>query len=387
MPRGQCVTKTSFAIIGCGFVADYYMTTRANHPDLALCGVWDRDAARLAQFSKFHKVRAYSTLDELLHDPNVVIVANLTTPESHYEVSRAAILAKKHVYSEKPLAMNFAEANDIVSFAQNRNLTLCAAPANGLSDAHKLVSDNLPSIGAPRLVYAEMEDGPVFREKWQTWKSRSGAPWPGLHEFETGSTLEHAGYALSWLVSLFGPVSEVTAFSALTFPDKGDGTAELKLAKDFSVGCLIFKSGVVARVTSGLAAPRDRSLTILGDKGSITVRDLWDNCSDVRLELIEQERPILHKALRRFENQFGRALPFKPVPGRKLKYSAAKRKALPSYPSQIDFMAGIAAQARMIESGEAAAFSGAVALHITELALALHAGDKQPQPYHLKSSF
>jgi predicted dehydrogenase len=381
------VTKTTFAIIGCGFVADYYMTTLANHSDLVLAGVWDRDTARLTQFCEFHKVRAYASLDELLHDPEVVIVANLTTPDSHYEISKAAILAKKHIYSEKPLAMSFAEANDIVSFAQNRNLTLCAAPANGLSDAYKLVSENLPSIGAPRLVYAEMEDGPVFREKWQTWKSRSGAPWPGLHEFEVGSTLEHAGYALSWLVSLFGPVREVTAFSALTFPDKGEGTAELRLAHDFSVGCLVFYCGVIARVTSGLAAPRDRSLTILGDKGSITVRDLWDNRSDVRLELTDDERPFMNKALRRAENQIGRSLPFKPLPGRKLKYGVAKRKHLPSYPSQIDFMAGIAAQAAMIETGEPAAFSGAVALHITELALALHAGDKQPQPYHVKSSF
>jgi predicted dehydrogenase len=363
------------------------MRTLPNHPGLALAGVWDVDPARLGQFSSFHKARAYVSLDELLHDPQVTIVANLTTPHSHYEVSKAAILAKKHVYSEKPLAMSFAEANDIVTFAQNRNLTLCAAPANGLSDAHQLVKASLPSIGAARLVYAEMEDGPVFREKWQSWKSRSGAAWPGLHEFEIGSTLEHAGYALSWLVSLFGPVREVTAFSALTFPDKGEGTLQLNLAKDFSVGCLVFGSGVVARLTSGLAAPRDRSLTILGDNGSITVRDLWDNRSAVHLEISSEPRPFLQRALRRLESELGRALPFKLIPGRRLKYGAGARRALPAYPSQIDFMAGIAAQAWMIETGEPAPYSGAVALHITEIALALHAGDRQPQPYHMKSTF
>ena len=170
-------------------------------------------------------------------------------------------------------------------------MTLCSAPANGLSDAHRLVADNLPRIGAPRLVYAEMEDGAVFREKWQTWKSKSGAKWPGMHEFEVGCTLEHAGYALSWLVSLFGPVAEVTAFSALTFPDKGEGSQGLNLAEDFSVGCLEFKSGMVARVTSGFAAPRDRSLTILGDQGSITVRDLWDNRSAVHLRRPARRAP------------------------------------------------------------------------------------------------
>jgi predicted dehydrogenase len=386
--RGPCVTKTRFAIIGCGFVADYYMTTLANHPGLALAGVWDRAEERLQAFSAYHQIKAYGSLEEVLHDETVAIIANLTNPESHFEVSKAALLAKKHVYSEKPLALTFIEASDLIGFAANRHVTLCSAPANGLSDAHRLVSDNLHRIGAPRLVYAEMEDGPVFREQWQTWKSKSGAKWPGMHEFEVGCTLEHAGYALSWLVSLFGPVAEVTAFSALTFPDKGEGSQDLRLAEDFSVGCLQFKSGMVARVTSGFAAPRDRSLTILGDQGSITVRDLWDNRSAVHLEETSAGRPFANRLARRLENAIGRALPFKQVPGRRLAYpKSAKRRYLPNYPSKIDFMAGIAAQADMIANGEAATFSGALALHITELALALHAGDRQPQPYHVKSDF
>jgi predicted dehydrogenase len=386
--RGPWVTKTRFAMIGCGFVADYYMTTLANHPGLALAGVWDRDSERLAQFCAYHQIKAYGSLDEVLRDESVVIIANLTTPESHFEISKAALLAKKHVYSEKPLALSFIEASDLIGFAANRRVTICSAPANGLSDAHRLVSGNLARIGAARLVYAEMEDGPVFREKWRTWKSRSGAKWPGMHEFEVGCTLEHAGYALSWLVSLFGPVAQVTAFSALTFPDKGGGSEGLSLAADFSVGCLIFKSGVVARVTSGFAAPRDRSLTIMGDQGSITVRDLWDNRSAVHLEETSAQRPFTQRLARRLESAVGRALPFKQVPGRRLAYpKSATRRYLPSYPSKIDFMAGIAAQARMIAAGEPAAFSGALALHITEIALALHAGDRQPQPYHVKSEF
>jgi predicted dehydrogenase len=384
--RGPCVTKTRFAIVGCGFVADYYMTTLANHAGLALAGVWDRDPQRLQEFCAYHQIKAYGSLDEVLHDDSVAIIANLTTPESHYEISKAALLAKKHVYSEKPLALNYLEASDLVGFAANRHVTLCSAPANGLSDAHRLVTANLDRIGTPRLVYAEMEDGPVFREKWQSWKSKSGAKWPGMHEFEVGCTLEHAGYALSWLVSLFGPVAEVTAFSALTFPDKGEGSEGLRLAEDFSVGCLLFKSGMVARVTSGFAAPRDRSLTILGDQGSITVRDLWDNRSAVHLEETAQPRPFAQRLARRLESAISRALPFRQIPGRRLAYpKSSRRRYLPAYPSKIDFMAGVAAQADMIATGEPAAFSGALALHITEIALALHAGGQQPQPYRVKS--
>ena len=379
----------TFAIVGTGFVADYYITTLAGHPQLKLAGVFDSNPNRLSQFCAFHKIQAYPDYAAMLVDAEVEIVVNLASPQAHFELSRAAFEAGKHVYSEKPLAMTLEDAESLVSLARARNLTLTSAPANGLSDACALVRDQLNSnaIGTPRLVYAEMEDGPVFREKWQDWKSRSGAPWPGIHEFEVGCTLEHAGYALSWLVGLFGPVKEITAFSSLTFPDKGAGTQNYSLAPDFSVGCLTFKSGVVARLTSGLAAPRDRSLTILGDKGSITVRDLWDNRSVVHLEQTGAPRPLLQKIFRRLEAKLGKALPFKQVPGRRLSYSAANMARLPSYPSRIDFMGGVAAQARMIRGEGAAFYSDAVALHITELALALHNAKNLRKPYDVRSSF
>jgi predicted dehydrogenase len=383
------MTPFTIAIVGTGFVADYYMTTFARHPGLSLAGVFDIDTPRLAQFCAFHKVRAYPDFAALLADKTVSIVVNLTTPQAHCIVSSAALESGKHVYSEKPLAMELAEAEALVALAQSKGLVIASAPANGLSDANRLVADRVKAgaIGTPRLVYAEMEDGPVFREKWQTWKSRSGAAWPGVHEFEIGCTLEHAGYALSWLVGLFGPVTEVTSFSALTFPDKSEGARGHVLAADFSVGCLQFKSGVAARLTSGLAAPRDRSLTILGDKGSVTVRDLWDNRSTVHLEQTEAPRPLLQKILRSAEARLGKALPFKLVPGRKLAYPFRQAKNLPPYPSQIDFMAGVAAQAEMIMGKSPAFYSGAVSLHITELALALHHGQRLPQPYTVKNQF
>jgi predicted dehydrogenase len=379
----------TIAIVGTGFVADYYMTTLAGHTQLKLAGVFDVNSSRLSQFCAFHNVQAYSGYAALLADPSVEIVVNLVSPQAHFELSKAALGAGKHVYSEKPLAMSLVDAETLVDLARSRNLTLASAPANGLSDACALVRDQLlaNAIGTPRLVYAEMEDGPVFREKWQNWKSRSGAPWPGIHEFEVGCTLEHAGYALSWLVALFGSVKEITAFSSLTFPDKGAGSQNQTLAPDFSVGCLTFKSGVVARLTSGLAAPRDRSLTILGDNGSITVRDLWDNRSVVHLEQTDAPRPLLQKIFRRIEAKLGRALPFKQIPGRRLSYPAAIKTLLPSYPSKIDFMGGVAAQARMIRGEGPAFYSDAVALHITELALALHNANGTPQPYKVRSTF
>ena len=123
---------TGIAFIGTGFVSDYYMTTLANHPQLHLGGVWDIDPSRLQQFCDYWKVKAYASDADLLADPAIGIVVNLTPPESHQAVNRAALLADKHVYCEKPLAMTVDEARELVSLAAERGLTLAGAPANAL---------------------------------------------------------------------------------------------------------------------------------------------------------------------------------------------------------------------------------------------------------------
>ena len=113
------------------------------------------------------------------------------------------------------------------------------------------------------------------------------------------------------------------------------------------------------------------ALEVFAEKGSLTVRDLWDNRSVVHVEETSAPRPLLGRILTRAEAKLGRALPWKPAPGRKLTYPAQPAsKALPGYPSQIDFMRGVADQAEAIGRREAPRFSGALALHITELALA-----------------
>jgi predicted dehydrogenase len=379
---------TGIAFVGTGFVADYYMTTLPNYPGLVLRGAYDRVSSQIERFSGFYRLRAYASFDEVIGDPDVAIVVNLTDPESHYEVSRHALEAGKHVYSEKPLAMRVEQAEALVELAARRGLTLAAAPANAISAAHRTVADALAAdmIGTPRLIYAEMEDGAVFRDKWRDWRSRSGAKWPGLHEFQIGCTLEHAGYALAWLISLFGPVETVTAFSSLAFPDKGQGSETPPPGPDFSVGCLNFRSGTVARLTSGLSAPRDRSLTILGDKGTIHVRDLWDYTSPVHVERAGEKRPLIDRMIARIEHEWGRTLPFSHMPGRRLAVTKDKRQ-LPHYPSRIDFCGGIAAQAEAIAAGRQPFFSGSVALHITEIALALSNAGREAATYRPRSTF
>ncbi|OLP59426.1 oxidoreductase [Xaviernesmea oryzae] len=375
-------STTGIAFVGCGFVADYYGLTLANHPSLRLVGVHDILPERSAAFCQAWKTRAYDSLEALLADPEVEIVVNLTPPHVHAEINLRALSAGKHVYCEKPLAMAIEDAEAVVRLAEEKGLVIAGAPANALSSARAHCARLLGSgvIGKPRLAYAEMEDGPVFRGNWRSWKSaQSGAPWPGVHEFTIGCTLEHSGYAASWLVSLFGAVDHVTAFASLAFPDKGPGTEGLSLGHDFSVGCLAFRSGVSARLTSGLGAPRDRSLTIVGDAGIIVVRDLWDEFSAVHVEPFGAKRPFWPRLVDRLEHEIGRKLGFRLTAGRSEAYPKGKR-VLPPYPSRIDFARGVAVQAEAIRTGTAPYFSGRTALHLTDIALALHAGLNQHRP-------
>lgn len=363
-----------FAIIGTGFVVDYYMTTLSNYPDLTLAGVYDSDPVRLKQFCDYYGVAAYGTQDDVLADESVEFVVVLTTPETHYAISRAALEAGKHVYCEKPLAMNLSDAQELVALAQKRGLALGGAPANALSSAFDLVEKTLANnqIGAPKLVYVEMEDGPVFRDAWQNWRSRSGAPWPGQHEFEIGCTLEHAGYGLSWLIGLFGPVREMTGTSGTFFMDKGAPIAPDALAPDFSTACLTFESGVVARLTCGLCAPKDRSMTIMAERGTLTVADLWDDRSAVFVQAPDKTLPFAFKVARRLEAMAGRVLPLRLNAGQRVRYAQKAAKQLPGFPSQIDFCAGVHALAAAVDSASKKQAMAARALHVTEAALVLN---------------
>ena len=117
------------AIIGCGFVADLYMRSLASHPEVTACAAYDRDHARLAAFCAHWGVAPAADLAGLLVTLGTDgVVLNLTNPGAHYEVNRACLDAGHHVYSEKPLAMELAQAHDLYDLATARGLMLASAP-------------------------------------------------------------------------------------------------------------------------------------------------------------------------------------------------------------------------------------------------------------------
>ena len=106
-------------MVGVGCISGIYLKNFAEtFKDVQLVAVCDliRERAENAQ-KKWNIPKIYDTMHELFADPEIDIVLNLTRPYQHYEVSKAALLAGKHVYSEKPLGAELWEGLELVKLA------------------------------------------------------------------------------------------------------------------------------------------------------------------------------------------------------------------------------------------------------------------------------
>jgi predicted dehydrogenase len=344
------------ALVGCGFVADLYMRSLRLYPDVAVVGVHDRDAARQAAFVAHWGIEGVASLAALLDRlrPGDVVL-NLTNPASHAEVSRAVLEAGHHVWCEKPMTLDLEQAQALHDLAEARGLWHLSAPASVLGEAAQvmLAAVRRGVAGRVRLIYAEMDDGYIPQAPYRLWQSESGAPWPAGDEFAVGCTLEHAGYVVAWLIAIFGPVTRVVAASAQVVPETG------ARAPDVSVAVLTFEGGEVARLTCSIVAPHDHRLRMIGDTGVLGLREVWDNGAAVRF----YRRFTLRRRL--MEAPFGRRLrargPSHPKVGR---WGAAA----------MNFALGPVEMLAAQVEGRDCRLTNAMALHLTEVVLAIHDG-------------
>lgn len=375
-PAQNEIETINIAIVGCGFVADYYMATLSAYPELNIIGVYDTDHKRLGVFSSYYSLNAYVSMDALLTDPKSRIILNLTDPRSHYTISKQCLTAGKHVYSEKPLAMNFEEAEELSRMAKSSGLEIISAPCSVLGKAAKTLSYavNRGLCGKAKLVYAELDDGLVHKMAYKKWQSISGAPWPYRDEFEVGCTLEHAGYYLTWLMEMFGPVKSVTAFSDCVIPEKVDPEPALSPpdTADISFGILKFESGVVARLSTTIVAPHDHSIRIFGDKGVISLKECWDN----------DDKVYFKKLMRIRRKTF--LSPYKKTINLPEKIQVNK---LDRGNTKMDFLLGVCALAHKIKGSQESIMSIDFCLHVTEVSLALQNAGTESNTYITKSRF
>ena len=366
MAAGDHRAITRIAIVGTGYVADLYMRSLRTFPELEIVGVWDIDPRRLAAFSshwRVHAVESFAALTALAP----AIILNLTNPHAHAEVSAASLEAGCHVWSEKPLALSFAEAEALAARAAARGLHLASAPCSLLGQAAQTawaaVRDG--RIGKPRLVYAELDDDFLPAAPHARWRSASGAPWPAADELRTGCTLEHAGYYLGWLMAMFGPVRRIVGGSARRLDARQTG--EDHAAPDYASASLFFDD-MVARLTCSIVATHDHRLRVFGDDGVLEVDEAWANRATVR---IRRRHPIR----RRLVNS--------PFAARVRPSGAGHPTVGRRGAASMNFALGVAEMARAIADDRAPRLAGDFALHLTEASLAMQAGGD----HYLRTSF
>ena len=384
----------NFAILGCGYVADFYMATLDDYPDLQITGVFDTDTERLSAFSSHYEVDAYPEFEALQKDENVQLVLNLTNPRSHFETTKVCLEAGKHVYSEKPLAMDSEAAAQLAQLAAKKGLRVATAPCSLLGEAAQTLWKGVVEeiMGPIRLVYAAFDDGMIHRHNPTRWRSRSGAAWPAKDEFEVGCTYEHAAYVLSWLAAIFGPARKVHAYASTRVPEKG--IAVDSMAPDFTVGCIEYDNSVVARVTCSIVAPLDKSIRIIGDKGTLYTKYVRNDGSPVYFEKTPPNR-YLNAALSRLSHLRVKLeqvlrLPFS-VSGftleHKIPYARRPKFKSSAGNKPVDFMRGPAELASAIREDRPCRLSPELGVHMVELIETLQHPERFENPRKLRTSF
>jgi predicted dehydrogenase len=195
----------NIGIVGCGVISQHYAENAAAFEfDIVACADIERACAEA--LAAEHGLDALS-VDELVADPAIDVVLNLTPAFAHVEVTRAALAVGKHVYSEKPLALDAAAAAELVAEAERRGLLLGCAPDTFLGGAFQaaraLVDEG--AIGEPVAVSAAMLIGGA--DRWH----------PSPEQFfqdGAGPLLDMGPYYLTAIVSLLGPIRAVAGFAS-----------------------------------------------------------------------------------------------------------------------------------------------------------------------------
>jgi predicted dehydrogenase len=265
--------RMGIGIIGCGNISEAYLKAASYFPILDIRGIADirREAAE-ARASQFG-LRAMS-VDEMLADPSIQIVVNLTIPAAHVEVGLRALAAGKHVHSEKPLGLTTAEARPLLHMAKERGLRVGCAPDTFLGGSHqtcrKLIDEGM--IGRPLAGSAYfMCPG---HERWH--------PNPAFYYAKGGGPMLDMGpYYITALVNLIGPVARVAGITSRARAEREITSEPLKgtmipvEVATHVAGTLEFVSGAVVSIAMSFDVPRHRHrpIELYGTAGSLSVPD------------------------------------------------------------------------------------------------------------------
>ena len=349
--------KLNVAIVGCGNISSIYLenlTGRFQNVDVYAVSDLVEEKAK-SQAEKYGVERIMS-FDEILADPNVDIILNITTPQTHYSLCKAALLAGKHVYVEKPLSLKFQEGLELVELAKEKNLLIGCAPDTflgaGIQTCRRIIDMGI--IGQVTGCTAFMTCH--GHESWH--------PDPEFYYKKGGGPMFDMGpYYLTALVNLLGPVEYVAGMTSMATPTRTitsqpkNGTVIDVEVPTHVNGLLRFENGAVGSILTSFdvwdsTLPR---IEVYGTRGAMIVPD--PNGFD---------GPVLVKQA--FDDGF------KPWP-------VMTRNSVNSRGIGLSDMAD-----RILNGRESHRASGDIALHVLEIMEAIHVSSDEKTQVKLKST-
>ncbi len=350
------VRPITFGIIGCGNISNAYLNAAKRFPIMTVKAVADIVLERAVAKAEEHNVPVACTPDELLADPDIEIVINLTIPAAHHNVCKAALEAGKHVHVEKPLSLTREEGLELVELAKAKGLRLGSAPdtflGGGQQTCRKLIDDGW--IGQPVAVTGFMMGrGP---EGWH--------PNPDFfYQLGGGPMFDMGPYYLTAMVNLLGPIKRSTGSAQISYPERIAGhpdQAGRRIPVEIPThiaGILDFAGGAVGTLITSFdvyANYLPNPITIYGSEGSLIVPD-----------------PNMFGGIVRYKSRHMKD--FQDVP-------------LTHGHTENDRGIGAADIAYAIQSGRPHRASGDLGYHVLEAMWSFHDASKQGKHYDMQST-
>lgn len=197
------VIGIGIGIVGAGDISRQYLDTFARHTSCRVVALADKDVVRARAVASARGL-PHCTVSELMDNAAVDVVINLTPPAAHAAVIRATIKAGKHVYSEKPFVLSFADGVDLLDRAAQAGVEVGCAPdtflGTGLQSTARALEGGM--IGEPVAAMA-------------CWGGPGPEPWHPDPQFfylpGGGPVLDMGPYYVTALVTHLGPVTSVSA--------------------------------------------------------------------------------------------------------------------------------------------------------------------------------
>jgi predicted dehydrogenase len=255
--------KVRWGIIGCGDVTEVKSGPALQKvKNSELVAVMRRTGKLAKDYAERHHVpKWYDDADALINDPDVDAVYIATPPGSHKEYTMKVAQAGKPVYVEKPMALNFAECNEMIASCKAAGVPLYVSYYRRAMPRFVKIKELLENkaIGDVRFVSTTQ-----YQKASDDVKSSQNLPWRVQPELAGGGLFfDLASHTLDLLDFLLGPIKEVQGFTS--------NQAGYYRAEDIVTGAYRFESGIHGVGTWCFSAFEDVDVNeIVGSQGKIT---------------------------------------------------------------------------------------------------------------------